>query len=122
MRADAAGVLPFRSASFDAVSCFGALHLFEHPLRALDEIARVLAPGGRVALMVTCNPDSGDRSDAAPVKRYGGVRMFAREEITGALRERGFSDVEQRITGSAQFVAAASPAADAGSRPLDAEE
>ena len=36
--------LPFRDASFDAVCCFAALHLFDEPLAALDAMARVLAP------------------------------------------------------------------------------
>ena len=43
--------LPFRDGSFDAVCCFAALYLIEEPLRAVAEIARVLAPGGRVALL-----------------------------------------------------------------------
>jgi hypothetical protein len=30
--------------------------------------------------------------------------MFERDEITGALEQRGFSDVKQRISGLAQFV------------------
>jgi SAM-dependent methyltransferase len=47
--------LPFRDGSFDAICCFAALYLIEHPMRAVDEIARVLAPGGRVALLASCN-------------------------------------------------------------------
>ena len=43
--------LPFRDGSFDAVCCFAALYLIEDPLLAVAEIARVLAPGGRVALL-----------------------------------------------------------------------
>ena len=37
--------------SFDAVCCFAALYLIEEPLLAVAEIVRVLAPGGRVALL-----------------------------------------------------------------------
>ena len=50
--ADAAA-LPFRDASFDAVCCFAALNLFADPFRALDEMRRVLAPGGRIALFTS---------------------------------------------------------------------
>src|SRR5437667_254204 len=46
-----ASALPFRDATFDAVCCFAALYLIDDPYAALDEIARVLAPGGRVALL-----------------------------------------------------------------------
>jgi ubiquinone/menaquinone biosynthesis C-methylase UbiE len=54
VRADACA-LPFRDGSFDAICCFAALYLIERPMQALDEIARVLAPGGRVALLSSCN-------------------------------------------------------------------
>jgi SAM-dependent methyltransferase len=53
IRADACA-LPFRASSFPAVSCFGAMHLFEDPMEGLGEMVRVLAPGGRIALMTTC--------------------------------------------------------------------
>ena len=33
-----------------------------------------------------------------------GQRMFERDEITGALEDRGLKDVRQRISGLAQFV------------------
>lgn len=48
--------LPFPEASFDAVVAnFGLLH-FARPERALAEMARVLRPGGRVALTVWDEP------------------------------------------------------------------
>ncbi|HEY2636254.1 MAG TPA: methyltransferase domain-containing protein, partial [Solirubrobacteraceae bacterium] len=46
--------LPFRDASFDAVCCFAALHLFAEPWVALDHMARVLHPGGRIAIFTSC--------------------------------------------------------------------
>ena len=49
VRGDATA-MPFRDASFDAACCFAALHLFADPFAALDEITRVLAPGGRIVL------------------------------------------------------------------------
>jgi hypothetical protein len=33
-----------------------------------------------------------------------GIRMFDRDEIVEALRERGFDDIRQRISGLTQFV------------------
>lgn len=41
-----AGELPFRSASFDAVTCLGAWRHFPEPQRVMDEIIRVLRPSG----------------------------------------------------------------------------
>jgi len=42
--------LPFADGSFDLVTCVMSLHHVARPPRVLDEIARVLAPGGRVVL------------------------------------------------------------------------
>jgi SAM-dependent methyltransferase len=106
VRGDACA-LPFRDDAFDAICCFAALYLIDEPMRALDEIARVLAPGGRVALLSSCNrgPLPVRVADAA-ARRLIGVRIFARDELTGALRARGLSDIEQRVVGLAQFVSA----------------
>src|SRR3954447_16116519 len=41
-----AHALPFRDDSFDAICCFAALYFIEDPYTAVDEIVRVLAPGG----------------------------------------------------------------------------
>ena len=50
--ADAAA-LPFSTSSFDAVIAMHVLHHVPEPARAVDEMARVLRPGGRV--VVTTN-------------------------------------------------------------------
>ena len=47
--------LPFAAGAFDAVLCIGVLQALAQPERALAEMARVLAPGGR-ALVETLNP------------------------------------------------------------------
>jgi ubiquinone/menaquinone biosynthesis C-methylase UbiE len=110
VRGDACA-LPFRDGSFDAVCCFAALYLIQEPMRALDEIARVLAPGGRVALLSSCNrgPLSAGATNAV-VRPLSGVRIFARDELTRALHDRGLTGIEQRVVGLAQFVSARKPA------------
>ncbi len=50
-QADAAAV-PFSDASFDAVLCQSGLMFFPDSVRALREMARVVTPGGRVAIQV----------------------------------------------------------------------
>ena len=110
VRGDACA-LPFRDGSFDAICCFAALYLIQEPMRALDEIARVLAPGGRVALLSSCNRGPLPASVTSPIVRgLIGVRIFARDELTRALRDRGLTGVEQRVVGLAQFVSARKPA------------
>ncbi|MBA2629553.1 MAG: methyltransferase domain-containing protein [Thermoleophilaceae bacterium] len=109
VRGDAAA-LPFVDASFDAVCCFAALYLIEDPVRAIDEIVRVLAPGGRVALLssVSRGPLPSRLADLA-VRPLTGVRIFGRHELTGALSERGLAQVAQRVSGLAQFVSGRRP-------------
>src|SRR5262249_40999582 len=45
-----AGALPFRDAAFDLVACRSAARFFADPVGVLAEVARVLRPGGRVAV------------------------------------------------------------------------
>jgi SAM-dependent methyltransferase len=100
VRGDAVA-LPFRDGSFDAVCCFAALHLFADPWLAVDHMRRVLTPGGRLALFTSC------RVRSAPlrvVNAVAGMRVFGLDEVTGALKQRGFVDVHQRVHGLTQFV------------------
>ena len=97
--------LPFRDNSFDAVCCFAALHLFADPFRALDRMRAVLTPGGRIAIMTTCRGRFAPlRAIESAVGAGSGMRMFERDEIVGALEQRGFGDVQQRVAGFTQFV------------------
>jgi ubiquinone/menaquinone biosynthesis C-methylase UbiE len=99
--------LPFRDASFDAVCCFAALHMFAEPFVALDQFARVLTPGGRVAILTSCRLQSAPMrvwNDVSARWLTGGMKLFDRDEITDALRERGFDEVTQRVSGLTQFV------------------
>ena len=96
--------LPFPDGTFDAVCCFAALHLFADPFGGLDEMRRVLRPGGRIALMTSVR-----RKVTLPplkpiVERVSGMRMFEGDEIVRALAERGFTNVRQRLAGVVQFV------------------
>jgi SAM-dependent methyltransferase len=104
--------LPFRDGSFDAACCLAALYLIEEPMRALAELVRVLAPGGRLALMSSCNrgPVSTPAVDSV-VRGLTGVRIFGREELTGALEAMGMIAVDRRLSGLAQFVSARKPVA-----------
>lgn len=99
--------LPFREASVDAVACFAALHLFADPLRAVDQMARVLAPGGRIAVLASYRAGGPLRGPVELlVGSATGMAMFRKDEIAGALVARGFADVRQRLAGLTQFVAA----------------
>lgn len=76
-----------------------------------------LGPGVRV-LDAGCGPGNFTRDFAAAVgdgrvvgvdalvRPLTGVRLFGREELTGALRARGLRDVRRRVDGFGQFVSA----------------
>jgi SAM-dependent methyltransferase len=105
-----ASMLPFRDSSFDGVCCFAALNLFAEPFKALDQMRRVLTPGGRIAIFTSCRsrtPALG-AVEAALTSRSG-LRMFGQDEVVWALRDRGFADVSHRISGLTQFVGARLP-------------
>ena len=103
IRGDATA-LPFGDASFDAVCCFAALHLFADPFGSLDEMRRVLRPGGRIALMTSVRRKLTLPPLKPVMERVSGMRMFEGDEIVRALQERGFANVRQRLAGVVQFV------------------
>ena len=103
--------LPFADASFDAVCCFAALHLFAEPWVALDHMVRVLKPGGRLALLASVRRGIGPPGLGAIAERASGVRLFGARELTGALQDRGLRPVTQRTAGLAQLVGGVRPAA-----------
>jgi SAM-dependent methyltransferase len=101
LRADACQ-LPIVDQSFDAVCCIGVLHVLDEPMRALNEMVRVLAPGGRLLMLVTHEKKSVPRV-------RGSITAFRHDEITSALVDRGLVDVEQRVFRRGQFVAGSRP-------------
>ena len=106
-----ASQLPFRDASFDAVCCFAALYLIEEPFAAIDEMVRVLAPDGRIALLSSVNRGLLPASlSNAVVRPLSGIRIFDRDEITRQLSRRRMTRIAQRVSGLGQFVSARKPA------------
>jgi SAM-dependent methyltransferase len=101
-RADAAA-LPFRDGAFDAACSVGVIHMVEEPEAAIGEMTRVLAPGGRLVIMASCTPPG------RPRRVRGGVTFFTRDELTGALRERGLVEVDRRLFRRCQIVSARKP-------------
>ena len=100
-----AEALPFVDNSFDAVCCFAAFHLFRDPWRALDRMTAVLTPGGRIAIFTSARHRTAPvRTAEALMARRSGARLFEEREVVGALEERGYEDVRQRVAGITQFV------------------
>ncbi len=98
--------LPFRDSSFDGACCFAALHLFADPFGALDEIRRVLVPGGRIALLTSVRRELTVKPLKPVLERASGMRIFEGDEIVAALEQRGFTGIHRRLSGLVQFVGA----------------
>ena len=88
-RADA-GVLPFADGSFDGAVCGGSLNEFGDPARVLRETRRVLAPGGRVAIMGLLRASTPRGRRLQRFLSTGGIRFFEPEEVTSLLDHAGF--------------------------------
>ena len=104
VRADAAE-LPFEDGTFDAVSCYGALYLMDDPLRSLREMIRLLAPGGRIAVLTTCarGPAPIRRASVA-ASRLAPLRLFDVDDISGVLRDAGLVGVTRNVSAVSQTV------------------
>jgi SAM-dependent methyltransferase len=102
LRADAQK-LPFRDATFDAAVSMAVLQLIPDPAAALSEIARVLKPGGRLAVMVPTLRPSINLWRALPLPT-GGAHIFGEDEVGDILEEHGFSSVRVKSVGTFQWV------------------
>ncbi len=73
--------LPFPSATFDAVTSMGVLHHLPHPERAIDEIHRVLKPGGALTIMLY------HRNSAMYRLRFPLLRLFTGKSLAQQVNE-----------------------------------
>lgn len=86
--------IPIADAALDGVSCCAALHLFSDLPRALSEIRRVLAPGGRFAFGMARRREGwlGDAETMATA--WSGLTPRSGREVQRLLEDAGFADVE----------------------------
>ncbi len=78
--------LPFDDASFDVVTCLEALEFMPDPEAALDELIRVLRPGG--LLFIT--------NRTGPGARFLPGRIWSRNEVFWLLKARGMTQISIR--------------------------
>lgn len=82
--------LPFADGAFDRALCVHVIYFCENLDAALREIARVLRPGGRLALVFRTDADKAAvRAFPADVYRF---RPLA--EVTAAMKGAGFTTVD----------------------------
>jgi arsenite methyltransferase len=100
LRADAQR-LPFRDETFDAVVSIAMLQLIPKPSAALAEMARVLRPGARMAVMV---PTAGRAGALMRLLPDGGAHFFTEDEIADTLEDLGLVRVRSKSLGTIQWV------------------
>ncbi len=94
--------MPFEDESFDFITCHAAFKNFTQPVLALQEMYRVLRPGGRVSI-VDLRPDAAPEAIDAEVKKMGLNAIntwFTRMTFNSVLLKNARSSEEFR-----QFVA-----------------
>ena len=93
--------LPFGDDAFDAIYSMGTIEHFGEWPAALDEIVRVLRPGGRAIVGVPNRHDPFLRPllvwllQRAGLYAYGAERAFSRRELRAELEARGFRVVAE---------------------------
>jgi len=86
-----AEALPFPDRAFDCVVSTNALHYFPDAKRALDEMTRVLRPGGILVITDWCHDDLACRLCALWLRAVGRahVRTYGRGELRRLLERAG---------------------------------
>jgi arsenite methyltransferase len=100
LRADAQR-LPFRDEVIDAAVSIAVLQLIPAPAAAVSEIARVLKPGGRLAVMIPTLRPPLHLWRALPT---GGAHVFGEDELGDILEAHGFTSVRVKSIGTFQWV------------------
>lgn len=80
--------LPLPDASIDRLLMIHTLEMVADPLATLQEAWRVMAPGGRIIVIVPSRGGLWSRLDASP---FGFGRPFSRNQLKNLLREALFS-------------------------------
>lgn len=86
LRVGSVATLPYRDNSFHKVFGTNVVYFWRHPVDMLQEIRRVMKPGGRLALYVISKEDIA----GFKVTQTGIYHLYTGEELAGLLTQAGF--------------------------------
>ena len=91
--------LPFGSGSFDVVTCANSFHHYPHQERAVQEMRRVLKPGGRLMLVdgYRDRPYGWLIYDVCVAGIEGAVHHASAARIRGLFETSGFDRLAQKV-------------------------
>jgi SAM-dependent methyltransferase len=98
--------LQFADGSFSGAVCGGTLNELGDPARALRETRRVLAPGGRLAVMGLLRARTRNRRRLQRILSTGGIRFFDPDELRSLLEHAGFDPDPMQTHGPVFFAGA----------------
>jgi ubiquinone/menaquinone biosynthesis C-methylase UbiE len=99
--------LPFRSGSFDIVTCANSFHHYPHQARAVAEMRRVLRPGGRLMIIdgYRDRPWGWFIYDVCVAHVEGNVHHASAQRFRDLMTHGGLQGVTQRVhRGPAPFL------------------
>jgi ubiquinone/menaquinone biosynthesis C-methylase UbiE len=96
--------MPFAAASFDLIYCQAAFKNFRRPVDALNEMHRVLRPGGTTIIQDMCHEATGDDID----REVAGMRLSL---VNSAMTRVTLRVLRRRAYGRGDFARAAAQSA-----------
>lgn len=84
--------LPYASLTFDKVFSVHCIYFWSDPVRTLEELRRVLAPGGRIAITVLPKTPWLETKTKPPEHVF---TLYEACEIVELLEDAGFRDVQR---------------------------
>jgi ubiquinone/menaquinone biosynthesis C-methylase UbiE len=97
--------MPFADGSFDLIVCQAAFKNFRQPVSALNEMDRVLRPGGRAVIQdLRKEASSSDINREVQNQNLGAVNGFITKRILAGLRSRAYSTNQlERLVAESTF-------------------
>jgi ubiquinone/menaquinone biosynthesis C-methylase UbiE len=97
--------MPFADGSFDLIVCQAAFKNFRQPVSALNEMHRVLRPGGQAVIQdLRKEASRSDIDHEVENQNLGAVSGFITKRILAGLRSRAYSNIQlERLVAQSSF-------------------